>query len=323
MQGVYVIPLLDTVLRRAILTLDQRSLAKLDRARERRGAYLEQVTASDRRDSVRLASFRNAVDTGSLRRHVSEAIARAQMLDDPAPMLLLDHLFPDAVYETMLAAIPPREAFAWDNSTKANYRTRKPAMPVPELTKAVWRHFDENLMPDTMAPAITQRYASYVATYYERLLGPVIGRQVAQLPLEATPARLMLRRRGYHLEPHLDPKRVLLTMLLYLARPGDSEKYGTTFYRVDGDLIREHATTYYPMQAGHRCHPVRVVPFKPNSGVVLLNSAAHGADLPITAPRNVERFSYQVYIGPPVQELTALLRQLPEADQRAWAKLLH
>ena len=195
-------------------------------------------------------------------------------------------------------------------------------MPVPELTRTVWRHFDESLVPDTMAPAIAQRYAPYVATYYERLLGHSVGRQVAQLPLVATPARLMLRRRGYHLEPHLDPKRVLLTVLLYFARPGDSEEYGTTFYRVDGDIMREHSTTYYPMQAGHRCHLVRVVPFKPNSGVVFLNSQAHGADLPITAPRNVERFSYQAYIGPPVKELAALLRQLPEADRRAWVKQL-
>jgi hypothetical protein len=40
----------------------------------------------------------------------------------------------------------------------------------------------------------------------------------------------MPRRPGYHLEPHRDPKRSLLTCLLYLARPGDSDAQGTQLF---------------------------------------------------------------------------------------------
>ena len=43
----------------------------------------------------------------------------------------------------------------------------------------------------------------------------------------------MLRRPGYKLTPHLDPKRATMTVLLYLARPGDSEQFGTSLYSVD------------------------------------------------------------------------------------------
>lgn len=47
----------------------------------------------------------------------------------------------------------------------------------------------------------------------------------------------MLRRPGYRLPPHVDPKRRLLTGILYLARPGDSDEYGTQFYRVDRPFV--------------------------------------------------------------------------------------
>jgi hypothetical protein len=145
---------------------------------------------------------------------------------------------------------------------------------------------------------------------------------VASLPLEATDARLMLRRPGYHLDPHLDPKRVLLTALLYFAKPGDSEAYGTTFYRVEGRVVRNHATTYYPQAAGHSCELVRRVPFTANSAVIFLNSAAHGADLPASAPRELERYALQFYVGPPVEALREVVLGLPADQRQAWGQLI-
>jgi hypothetical protein len=145
---------------------------------------------------------------------------------------------------------------------------------------------------------------------------------VAALPLEATAGRLMRRTPGYHLDPHLDPKRVLLTGLFYVARPGDPETYGTSFYRIDGQLVRDHSSTYYPGRDGHTCELARVVPFRANTGVVFLNSAAHGAEIPTSAPKKTERFAYQVYVGPPVESLKSLISTLPAAEQQPWAGLL-
>jgi hypothetical protein len=132
----------------------------------------------------------------------------------------------------------------------------------------------------------------------------------------------MLRRPGYHLDPHLDPKRVLITGLLYFPRPGDSEEHGTSFYRIDGRVVRDHATTYYPGVAGHVCELARTVPFRPNTAVVFLNSAAHGADLPVDMPKTHERYALQFYVGPPIERLRAVLRRLPDAEQRPWRELL-
>jgi hypothetical protein len=289
---------------------------------ERRAHGLEQVIVRNRREAARLRDFLQAVDGGSLAHHVARAITTAPLVEDPAPMLTIDRLFPDDVYDTLIAAIPPAEAFILKDRTKADYRTQRPQVAVSDLTQTVWSHLDDDLIPRTMVPAIAQRFAPFVRAYYQSLFGTEIGTDVAALPLQATDARLMLRRPGYHLDPHLDPKRVLLTTLLYFARPGDSETHGTAFYRVDGHVVRDHATTYYPQQAGHRCELVRVVPFRPNTAVVFLNTAAHGADLPTAAPKDLERYALQFYIGPPLDALRGVVRRLPETQQRAWAQLL-
>jgi len=129
----------------------------------------------------------------------------------------------------------------------------------------------------------------------------------------------MLRRPGYHLDPHRDPKRSLLTCLIYLARPGDDEAYGTQLFEVRGDGEAHYKQTYYPQREGHRCELKKIVPFRPNSMLVFLNShGAHGADIPKDAPPDVERHSYQFYIAPDNAALAALLKSLPEPRRDKW-----
>jgi hypothetical protein len=287
-----------------------------------RAKALEEALGRNRQEGAQLEALRAAADNGTLAQHVAAAIAAAPLHDDPAPMLVVERLFPDDIFAALLAAIPPAEAFIVKDRTKADYRTRRPRTAVPDLAAATWSYLDEDLIPRTMVPAIAARFRRYIDKYYRELLGDEIGAAVATLPLEATDARLMLRRPGYHLDPHLDPKRVLLTGLLYFPRPGDSEEHGTSFYRVDGQVVRDHATTYYPVAAGHRCELVRSVPFRPNTAVVFFNTAAHGADLPATLPKGVERYALQFYVGPPVGGLRDMLRRLPESEQRAWQGLL-
>ena len=132
----------------------------------------------------------------------------------------------------------------------------------------------------------------------------------------------MLRRRGYHLDPHLDPKRVLLTALLYFARPGDSEAHGTAFYRVDGHVERDHATTYYPQQAGHRCEFVRAVPFRRNTAIVFLNTAAHGADIPATESKDLERYAMQFSGRYAHRVLKGIGHNVPQEAPEAFAQAI-
>ena len=304
------------------LTRQLDALAGASKQLERRAHGLEQVIARNRIEAARLRGFQRVIESGTLAGHVTDAIAGAPLVEDPAPMLTIDRLFPDDVYDTFIAALPPADAFTVKDRTKSDYRVRRPAVAVSDLTEAVWSYLDGDLIPLTMVPAIAKRFAPFVSAHYRDLFGPELGAGVAELPLGPTDARLMLRRPGYHLDPHLDPKRVLLTMLMYFARPGDSEAHGTAFYRVDGRIVRDHATTYYPQRYGHRCELVRVAPFRPNTAVIFLNTAAHGADFPATASGNDERYALQFYVGPPVSALKALVSGLPDAQRRTWAELL-
>lgn len=129
----------------------------------------------------------------------------------------------------------------------------------------------------------------------------------------------MLRRAGYHLDPHRDPKRALLTCLMYLARPKDSEAYGTQVFRVDGDREANYTETYYPGQQGATCTLVKVVPFRPNTALIFLNSrGAHGADIPESAPSDLERYAFQFYIGPDGEGLDPLIADLPPERRAMW-----
>lgn len=304
------------------LAADVARLAETCRQLEARAQALEQVIDRNRREAGRLRAFRSAIADRSIERHVAARIASAPMLDDPAPMFVVDRFFPDDVFAAFVEAIPPEAAFKIKDRTKADYRVGRTRAALSDLSDDAWRYLEDELIPRTIVPAIAARFAPYVESYYRDLLGESIGTRVAALPLEATDARLMLRRPGYHLEPHLDPKRVLVTGLLYFARRGDDEAYGTSFYRIDGRVARHHASTYYPGAAGHRCDFVRTVPFRPNSGVMFLNSTAHAADLPPHLPKTTERYALQFYVGPPLDAFREILRGLPPADQATWAELL-
>jgi hypothetical protein len=143
---------------------------------------------------------------------------------------------------------------------------------------------------------------------YAEQYGESLGARVAALSHSATAGRLMLRRPGYRLEPHLDPGRVAMTCLIYLARPGDDARHGTRLFSVDGLSVARSAKTFYPREHGCVCRPVKTVPFEPNSALVFLNrGGAHGAEIPTNAAKNTRRFSYQFYISPDAAALEGLL----------------
>jgi len=129
----------------------------------------------------------------------------------------------------------------------------------------------------------------------------------------------MLRRPGYHLAPHRDPKRSIATCLLYLAQPGDRDVYGTEIYRVVDDGEASYTQTYYPEQDGRRCELVKVIPYRPNTMLAFLNSrGAHGASIPPDAPADLERYTCQFYLGPESTSLSALIDALPPGRQALW-----
>jgi hypothetical protein len=149
----------------------------------------------------------------------------------------------------------------------------------------------------------------------------ICGSDAASLDLALHPSdgRIMLRRPGYVIAPHRDPKWGFVTGLVYLARDGNSETYGTNLYRVAQD---EEAPTDKPFYVNERkCELVKMVPYRANTMLAFLNSAgAHGASIPADAkPATLERYVYQFRLGPDTPTIKRLLAMMPAEQRALWS----
>jgi len=249
----------------------------------------------------------HAFDEERVARHVAAAIDRARLEADPMAHLVVDSLVPPDTYDALIDAIPPVELFRDKDEKKQNFKLHTVDV-APEWTLTALGFMEDCLIPRMIVPGLLQKFESHIHATYLRKYGATLGEQVAALPHIATAGRLMLRRPGYHLDPHLDPDRVVVTCLLYFARPGDDESFGTSFYRIEGDPVIDRRNTFYPGHAGHRCDLVKTAPFRPNTAVAFVNAGgAHGAGIPTSAPPGTERYAYQFYVSPEPAALAALI----------------
>jgi hypothetical protein len=248
----------------------------------------------------------NVFEPGRVNAHVERAIAAAPLSTDPSVHVIVNELTPPDTYRAMLDGIPLPIFFSQRDPIKQNLKLAKLDI-APDWTLSMLDFLENVLIPKMMVPALMRKFEPHIREFYAREYGAERGPALAAVPHLATGGRLMLRRPGYHLEPHLDPKRVVFTCLLYFARPGDSAAFGTTFFRMNGTPTIDRTSTFYPGTQGISCDPVKMVPFAPNSAVAFLNwGGAHGAEIPKTAPRDTERYSYQFYVSPEPAALAAL-----------------
>jgi len=271
----------------------------------------------DAQQRDQLTALPALLDESRIKAHVSHAIRTADMRTDPFEHIVVEEVLPPAVYDLLCAAIPPDVFFQDHDPIKLNI-----SLPVtfgPALATHVWNFVDGVIAARIIQPAVIERFYEPLQHHYDTIFGPSFRAQANALPHLPGSGRLMLRRRGYHLGPHRDPKRSLLTCLLYLARPGDSEVHGTQLFRVLDDREASYKQTYYPEAEGGRCELVTVVPFRPNTMLVFLNSSgAHGATIPADASEEIARYSYQFYVAPENEALGRLIRSLPPERRVMW-----
>ena len=264
-----------------------------------------------------VAALPALLDEERVLRHVRHAIATAEMRSDPIDYIVVERLLPDDVYELLLKAIPPAVFFSDEDPIKQNMTF--PVVFAPALTMRGWNFMDEVVSGKGILPATLEKFHEPLQGHYDTIFGPEARERANRLPRRSSGGRLMLRRPGYHLAPHRDPKRSLVTCLMYLARPGDSEAHGTQIFRVSGEAEANYKQTYYPEANGQTCELAATVPFRPNTMLAFLNSrGAHGATIPHDAPSDLERYSYQFYVAPEQEALHKLLRDLPKSRRAMW-----
>ena len=268
-----------------------------------------------------LASIDSRLDADAIRTHVIRAVNQATLCAEPTAHLVVDDVLPPEFYQTLREAIPPAEFFPDRDPVKRDLEMET-LDSAPELTRRVWRFFDDVVVATILAPAILERLRAAVTERYAESGGPDFGTRAAAVPHRTVAGRIQLRRPGYHLRPHLDPRRVAITGLLYLAGPGDDPAYGTQLFRVNRPFVASGVKTFFPEDAGLTCESAVTVPFKANTLFTFVNArAAHGATLPIDAPLQ-ERYAFQFYVKPDDGQLKRLLAALPEAERAAWGGLI-
>jgi hypothetical protein len=257
------------------------------------------------------------LDEARIAAHVRTAIAAAPLETDPYPHIVVDKVLPADVYKLLLKAIPPPAFFGERDPIKQNLRI--PFNFGPALATRALGFLEEAISRRAIQPAVVEKFRELLQQHYDRIFGPEFRQRANELPQSVSGGRVMLRRPGYHLAPHRDPKRSMLTCLLYFARSGDSETYGTQIFRVRHDREAAFAHTYYPEEDGRTCELVKMVPYRPNTMLVFLNSSgAHGATIPADAPASLERYAYQFYVGPEGDALQALIGDLPPDRREMW-----
>ena len=303
---------------------------QLDRAEAAIAALAEQSARADRIASQAksilrlneahrdlLAQVDALLDEARIVAHVEQAIAAALLQTDPYPHIVVENLLPRDFYDLLRMAIPHPAFFGDLDPIKQNLKT--PMEFGPELSIKVLGFLEEVIARRAIPPAVMRKFDDPLQRHYDVIFGPAFRDRARQMAQSVTGGRVMLRRPGYHLAPHRDPKRSMLTCLMYFAGAKDSDAYGTDIFRVVDDHEASYTQTYYPEQNGSRCELVKRVPFRPNTMLVFLNSTgAHGATIPDDAPATLERYSYQCYIGPSQGALAELIKDLPAERQAMW-----
>ena len=273
---------------------------------------IEQMNWALRAD---LEALPEQLDVERIGAHVCRAIAGAPLHDDPFPHIVVEPWLPRDVYDMIIRAIPPAVFFAHRDQSRQQLPV--PFKIAPAYSHQMWRFVARDIVSGMLERALTERLLPMMREYV-RSFCPEMPDDV-DLSLRASQGRIMLRRPGYVIPPHRDPKWGFVTCLAYLARPGDNETYGTQLYRVRDDREAPSGHPYYLDEP--QCELVKAVPFRANSMLVFLNSTgAHGASIPTDAqPPTLERYLYQFRLGPTHRAISELLARMPEERRTLWA----
>ena len=289
-----------------------RDLAVAVQALQIRTEQLLTIQRLDWEQREEVATLNRWLDTTAIDVHVSAAVGAATLQQEPFPHIVVEPLLPRDVYGRILDAIPPAVFFAGGRDE----HWAVPSGIAPMYSRLVWLFVANTLVGDILHRTLNAKFEAVIRDYVQSFV-PALIKQTA-ITLHPSDGRLMLRRPGYDLEPHRDPKWAFVTALMYLARPDDNEEYGTQLYRVSGDTEAIGGNVHYVERS--RCELVRTVPFRANSMLVFLNSTgAHGAFIPRDAPAELERYLYQFRLGPSRKMIAHLIDSMPAGAAVNWA----
>jgi hypothetical protein len=251
-----------------------RTLAAVNAELTELRAFRRQVVLDEwRARTMPLVEEVERLDLVAVRAHVTAAIAAAELVSQPFAHLVVEDVLPPEVYALLRTAIPPADLFSERDPVKRDFEMSG-LDAAPPLTARMWRRFDEEIVGGLLTPMLLARFREAIVAHYAGIGGREFGEAAAAIPHRTFAGRLQLRRPGYQLKPHRDPRRVAVTGLCYFPRQGDGDGYGTQLFTVDRPVTAPGLSTFFPESAGARCELVRTVPYRANSMLVRSSTPA-------------------------------------------------
>jgi len=272
-------------------------------------ARVERVTtayAHDAKSAVRLDDFRLTEDPQAVLAHVTRSVERAQLQLAPCPHQVVENIFPEAFFDRLIEALPAPVFFEKTDDLRDEMPV--PFTMAPAYSRAVWNLFHD-AVEQAFLPAVIASFSPALDDFV-RSSWPSLGSwEESGITLRAANPRLMLRRRGYLIKPHRDPRWAFLVALFYAAPRGAAHTYGTQLYRLIQERDEPHTSPLW--LAPEECELARDVPGLGNSALIFLNSTgAHGASVPDDAPSDFLRYVYQARFSPDAATKKRLLELL-------------
>ena len=286
-------------------------------------ARLRRAHAIDLEEVDRIRSIASVWRPAEIAAHVRDVVSSAPVQTDPFPHLVMDPLLPEDAFRVLVDAIPSEEFLEGDKHLDLR-GVGSAATVVPLFSRLIWRSLRTDVIGPVLAPALANRLRPFARDFFRLAFGEEFVDEALALPMNPHGLRLMLRRRGWTLPPHCDPRDQFVSTLLYLARPGEGDTYGTQLFRVlEENFVPRYANTYYPESEGLTCELVKTMPYRGNLCLSFLNlgGGAHGASVPADAqPADLRRWAFQFYMGPDRDQLEPLVKRLTAERQDAWTR---
>ncbi len=187
-----------------------------------------------------------------LRDFIVTSIDAASAFDQPFYHLVLDRVFPDDVYDAMLANMPDATDYrpmhgrsrAHDLTDGTHTRVKIDVFPeyirhLPPQKRAVWDVVGRALCSRAVRDAFVRRLAPAL----ERRFGPGYAR-TGMYPIPVLTRDIP----GYLIPPHTDTRWKGITVQLYLPRDRSTTHIGTIFHEklADGSMPKRKQMTFAP-----------------------------------------------------------------------------
>ena len=168
--------------------------------------------------------------------HLMRTVHAMPLETDPFPHIVIRSFFPEDVYDQLLRTIPDYslfEAFAYEkhqlqDGSSNRKRFQLTNASIQQLTagqQRFWMTIRSALGSPELKSAIFQKLAPGLAFRYG-----ISPSEATKLPGFALP-ELFHETRGYHIAPHPDTRRKVVTMQIALPRDNSHSHLGTEFYR--------------------------------------------------------------------------------------------